>query len=293
MNRESGTEKNIDESQGGPRGLELVVAYGLLGEKKWGVNGFKVNEFTSRFTDIDRVVVRELAHIADGELSGAAMMFCLYEACKGNQNGFADFYEPLLYSANTIVYEEFRHGLIVKEMLAAIDGAPSFISDSSGSELAEKYLKIESIWNNPFEVLVSFLMGEITNIILYREASRRATSKELKEILNNISKDEYRHKTAWRDMCKKIVAQSKDGVPRFLDAFERCHYKHQAEIGRYYLDGFMATKHYFTKEVAIEIFREKMEILREVVGPENVSFSASDLIDTQLKYLEGLESLKK
>lgn len=254
------------------KGIETVVKYGLLAEKsKWDVEGFDYSSQAALLSTHDKELIIDMDKVGDGELSGMGMMLILHKLVLTNPEKYTPiFYETLMFSSYVLIYEEFRHGLFLKELFNTVSGLDSFKDNVAPSVMAEEYINMPSPWNDPYEALVSFLLGEVTNTVIYREAAKVSESEWLKQKFMNISKDESRHKAAWRDLCKKVCSYSEESRLSFIEAFKRKHMVHQAEVHSGYGEGVTHTNRLFSFAVMREIHDDKMNLLEFIVGDSGI-----------------------
>lgn len=253
-------------------GLDIITKYALISDKvRWDVNDYDFKDLVSTLSEKDKELILTLDKIGDGELTGVGMLKCLFELMSADpQKLYSVFYEVIMYAVNVIIYEEYRHGLVLKSLVHEIKGNDNFINTIDGEFVASQYINLENIWKTPYETLISFLFGEVTNTLIYREASRMSESEELKKLLSNISSDEYRHKCAWRDISHKIC-QDTDNCVHFIEAFKNSHMIHQAEIGSKYTEGVQESINIFNLIIMKEIHEEKLKLIEYITGyvPDN------------------------
>lgn len=239
-----------------------------LGDKKWDVSNYKYGDIVEKLSANDIEIAKSLDNIGDGELSAIGIII----QHQNLVNNFKprelakDFYESVIYGFSMINYEEMRHGFILKELASNAKGKKSFMDNVDSSLLHELMFETNELYKNPYESLMSYLIGEITNVELYASIANLVENEELREIINNIKKDEQKHKGAWLKIIKRMVKHSDVHKNNFITALKNIHFIHQAEISNYYVNGAKSVEKYFTPGVSKYILEEKYKILTDIFG---------------------------
>jgi hypothetical protein len=267
--------KNLDIN-----GIEVVTKLLLLSEnRRWHLPSLDFS-FVKDLSDNDKKVVQSIRHIASGEMHGAAMGYLLTNMTRNNLELYNDFAEIILY-LTVIVYDEFRHGLVIDSLNSAIANNDNWKENYNPRELLFDPVEV---WTNPYELTTSFLTGEITNFLIYESVVKRIENEELKQLFKKIEIDERRHLAAWislqRKMCKK--EQHREGYAKaaqdgFLDV-------HQAEIGRYFWDGVKEANYLFDSETAARIVKYKNSIYKRMLG-DKMPFTLIQLMRSHMIHI--------
>lgn len=243
-------------------GLEIFKKYALLSDKKWSVD-YNFKELISNLDDSDKIIIKDIGEMGDGELMGVSMTRDMFKFLEKNDN-ISSFYEILSYLINIITYEEFRHGMILKEMLSNLDNI-SFIESSVPEMVSSK-----CSWNNEYELLTSLLLGEVINEIAYREIAGRVKNEEVKNILLNIAKDETRHKHAWFELTKKLINSDKIHKDRMIEAINKVHPVHQSSISETFSDVLINTSKYFSFETIEKIHKNRFSLINSLFDEKDL-----------------------
>jgi|LakMenEpi03Aug12_release.lakeMendotaPanAssembly.Ray.scaffolds.fasta_scaffold06971_6 hypothetical protein len=270
------------------KGIEIVTKYGLIAEKaKWDVEDFEYNSICETFSENDKNLIIAMDQVGDGEMSGMGMLLILHKLALQDADKYMPiFYEVFMFTSYVLIYEEFRHGLFLKELVAAVRGEPPFKNTVTSEKMAQEYINMESPWGNPYEAVVSFLLGEVTNTVVYREASKAAESEWLKEKFMNISRDEARHKAAWRDLAKKVCEYSEESKREFIEAFRTKHMIHQSEVNIGYGESVNKTHHLFSFAIMREVHEDKIKLLNHIAGDTDID--TNQILIDHINHIKGL-----
>ncbi len=239
-----------------------------IGDNKWDVNNYNYMNVVSNLSDNDTQIIKALDNIGDGELSAIGIIVQHQELVRNYQprEHAKDFYESVIYGFSMINYEEMRHGFILKELASLVHTGKSFIDQVDGDLLHELMFETNELYKNPYESLMSYLLGEITNVELYASIEKRVENETLKSIVRNIKKDEQTHKGAWLKIIKRMVDSSEIHRENFINAVKAIHFIHQAEVSNYFKNGALSVEKYFTPSVSKFILEEKYKIITDIFG---------------------------
>lgn len=187
-----------------------------------------------------------------------------------------------------ITYEEMRHGFILKELASQVKYGKCFIDNETGEHLYELMYETNILYKNAYESLLSYLLGEVTNVELYNSIENQIENNDLRHIVNNIKKDEVKHKTAWIKIIKKLIQAKEIHKINFTDAAINSHYIHQAEISNYFVSGANDVSRFFTASVSKKVLEEKFRVLTEIFGEspitkEKLFFEFSEYYNKNIK----------
>jgi rubrerythrin len=255
---------NEKNTQNNIKSINTLMKYALKSDLRWDVFDYKFQELVNTLSDNDKNIIKDLFYIGDGELSGTAMIFEFMTLAKASKEE-ALFAESLLYGSNVIVYDEFRHGMILKELNSNLDNK-SYFDNVEGKELQHYIFADTSPWKTPYEILVSFFLGEIINSELYFDVAKHIENHTLKDIVINIAKDEVRHKKAWFELSKNLCNTSEEAKEKYFEAVKQAHFIHQAEVGDNYEKGAFSVQKYYQKETVNKINQQKYSMLKEILG---------------------------
>lgn len=250
-------------------GLDILVKYGLMNDVRWDVQGYNYKKMMKTFSDSDKELLNALDYIGDGELSGTTMfaqLLSLIEAeykKKGKYGNLVDFTEATMYGMMVITYDEFRHGMVLKELKACRDGEK--FHEVISSTKAHEYIAGKQIWKNPYEILVSLFLGEIINEAMYKSLRNIIDNKDFKKIISFIEKDERRHKMAWFELTRKLIEKPKHRK-KYIKALKRVHIFHQAEVGYTFTEGMTETNKVMTKDLMDKIHEDRYKMLVKLLG---------------------------
>jgi len=254
-------------------GARKILMLLQAGDTKWDTKEYKYQGLIKNLTKNDLGIVKALDFIGEGELSAIGII--RQHADRVNQYESRelakDFYESVMYCYCMINYEEIRHGFILKELASLAKRNESFIDNVEESFLHELIFETKDIYKNPYESLMSLLIGEITNIELYASVESQIQNKELKNIINKIKVDEQRHKDAWFKIIKNMINSNSTHYKKFLDAFNNIHYVHQAEVSNYFQKGADSVERFFTPSVTTFIADEKYNLMTKIFGKDTIN----------------------
>ena len=271
-------------------GLDIVTKYGLMTDQRWDVNKYEFNEVIKEMSNKDKELLSALDYIGDGELSGTAMFVQMIQYIeneikdKKKKKDLEDLSEIIMYGMMVITYDEFRHGLVLKELRAARDGE-SFINTVKPSE-SFKYINGIEIWDDPYEILVSLFLGEIVNEALYNSLAKSVDSEKFKEIIKNIEKDERRHKMAWFELTEKLLKKKKHRK-RYVKALKKTHFYHQAETGYTFFDGIKDTRELLNHGLMDKVHETRYKMLKKLLG-EDMPLTLEEMKSEYAKHMKDL-----
>ena len=254
-------------------GINLMLKYALMCDTRWDVKNYNFNDLISKLSNNDKSIINDLNFIGDGELNGLAMgtfatkMFLKAQDNEIQKKLMSDWANILMYTQFGIVYDEFRHGVIIKELYYLINNNISWKENIQNTE-SIKYFIGEDIWENEYELLVSLFLGEITNEALYGSISNFIENDELKSIIKNIEKDEARHKSAWFELTKELLESNPEHKKRYITAFKKVHAIHQAEVGENFTKGIRYTQKYLVNEVTSKIEKSRFNYMSKLLGSD-------------------------
>ncbi len=250
---------------------ETLMTLAEVSEMRWQLESWAVfDKVAHDLNDEDRALVASFEAISEGELRGLGMQYemarLLREAAAEDRSLFGEAwaYMPI------IVYEEYRHGVILAKL-----------AGKEHEDLATCGFANEQLWTNPYELVVSLLVGEVVNVELYRMAARAAQHPELQRVLRNITSDEARHKVAWMTLVANIC-QTERGRKGIAAAVRTHGAVHQAEIGPRYRDGAKATAGLLGAASSFKIVKEKHAYFEKVLG-EDMPSSLNEMLAAQVR----------
>lgn len=251
------------------RGITTLIKYGLMADKKWDVKGYDYKAMVDELDESDKAIIKDLFYIGEGEFGGSSMLIeFVQEILKYPKEERDAFNEVIVFGTQILVYEEFRHGVVLKQLNALVDGW-DYVKEVDSKELAKYLISENKIWNNPYEVLVSFFTGEIVNAALYQVVAQKIKHPAFKDIVNNIKKDEMRHKMAWFEITRNLLDENHIHKTRYIEALTKMHTIHQAEIiGENYSKGAVVVQKYFNHEAIEKIYTEKYDLLKKLLGED-------------------------
>ncbi len=249
-------------------GATNILKLVKLGDNKWNVGNYQYADMISRLSDSDIEIVKALDNIGDGELSAIGIIIQHQDLVRNYhpRELAKDFYESVIYGFCMINYEEMRHGFILKELASTAKEKESFVESVKSDLLHELMFETKELYKNPYESLMSYLLGEITNVELYASIEKQVENDELRQIIKNIRKDEQKHKGAWLNIIKRMVKKNSVHRQNFINATKAIHFIHQAEISRYFVSGAQSVERFFTPGVSKFIIDEKHRILEDIFG---------------------------
>lgn len=254
------------------QGFKDILNSLKIGDHKWDVNDYTYNELISKLSENDLKIIESIDSIGDGELSAVGITIQHQNLVRQLPKELgADFYESNLYGFCMITYEEMRHGFILKELASQVKHGKSFIDNESGEHLYELMYETNTLYKNAYESLLSYLLGEITNVELYDSIENQIENNDLRYIINNIKKDETKHKVAWTKIIKKMVHSKDVHRENFKEAALNSHFIHQAEVSDYFRNGANDVERFFTASVSKKVLEEKYRILTEIFGESPIS----------------------
>ncbi|MDR0580415.1 MAG: hypothetical protein LBG21_07435 [Campylobacteraceae bacterium] len=243
-----------------------------LGDHKWDVNNYDYVDIVNNLTDNDLEIVRLIDSIGDGELSAIGITIQHQDLVRKLPKELGcDFYESNLYGFCTITYEEMRHGFILKELASLVKNGKSFIENATGNHLYELMYETNTLYKNAYESLLSYLLGEITNIELYSSIESHIESNNFRKIIINIKKDEIKHKAAWIKIISRMVKSKDVHRKNFTDAVISSHFIHQAEVSNYFVQGANDVSRFFTTSTYKKVLEDKYETLIQIFGELPIS----------------------
>jgi hypothetical protein len=255
------------------KGTRDILKLLKAGDQKWNVNDYEYIDLINSLCDEDLEVVKALDNIGEGELSAIGLI----RQHESRVNEFKprelakDFYESVMYGFCMINYEEMRHGFILKELATLANTGNSFIDNVDASYLHGLMFETNEIYNDPYESLMSLLIGEITNVELYASVERQVKNVDMQQIVNRIKVDEQKHKDAWYKIIKRMVDTNETHRVNFINAFKNIHFVHQAEISNYFKDGANSVQRFFTPSVSTFVVEEKFKFMTKIFGESPIS----------------------
>jgi rubrerythrin len=262
-------------------GINIMLKYATMNDCRWDVKKYDYTDLVSSLSDSDKAIIKDLDCIGDGELNGLAMgayaMKKVFEAqsSKKKKKLMNDWAEILMYTQGVIVYDEFRHGVVLKELYSLVVNGTSWKATATPENLM-KYFLGKDIWDNEYELLVSLFMGEITNTALYNAVGTYIENVDFKNIVKCIEKDESRHRAAWFELTKKLISTNKKHKKKYIEAFKKVHAMHQAEVGETFVEGIRHTQKYLTSAVTSKIETERYELMKKLLG-EDMPFTQIEM----------------
>lgn len=253
------------------QGLEIFTKFGILSDKKWQVDWERLSPLMDEISEHDKNILIKLFHIGDGELRGTAMGRCAYSLGENESDDVKACIHELLLYLSIIVYEEIRHGIILKQCYHKLHDESDYIKSCDGGTVSGYLYEENKIWPTVFDIFASFLSGEVVNVELYEAVEKKIENKELAEIIRNIKLDEVRHREAWRLLHKKIYndpSTPKHVKEQLLKSFIDYSNTHQAEIGNTYLKGAMEAQSIFGFSVSRDIIAKKHQIYSDIFGSD-------------------------
>lgn len=270
-------------------GVKDILKSLKIGDHKWDVYDYDYTELIKSLSENDLEIIRSIDSIGDGELSAVGITIQHQDLVRKlpKELGY-DFYESNLYGFCMITYEEMRHGFILKELASQVKYGKSFIDNETGEHLFELMYETNTLYKNAYESLLSYLLGEITNVELYNSIENQIENNDLRYIVNNIKKDETKHKTAWTKIIKRMIESKSIHRENFEKAVLNSHFIHQAEISDYFKNGANDVARFFTVSVSKKVLEEKYRILTEVFGESPISkeklfFEFSEYYNSNIK----------
>lgn len=250
---------------------ETLMALAEVSEMRWQLESWAVFDRVAHdLSDADKALVGNFDAISEGELRGLGMQYemarLLHAAAPEDRALFGEAwaYMPI------IVYEEYRHGVILAKL-----------AGKQHESLAACSFSNEQLWTSPYELVVSLLVGEVVNVELYRMAARAARHPELQRVLRDITSDEARHKVAWMTLVANIC-QTERGRRGIAGAVRTHGAIHQAEIGSRYKEGARATAGLLGAASSFKIVREKHAYFEKVLG-EDMPSSLNEMLAAQVR----------
>lgn len=251
--------------------MNALLELSLLSEKRWPVTDWSAfDDIAANLSPADREIVGRFDAIAEGELRGLGMQYelarLLQQATPEDRIILAEAwaYMPI------IVYEEFRHGIILAKLM-----------QREHDSLASCSFDNQEPWQNPYELLVSLLVGEIVNVELYRAAAHAVEGCEIKSVLTNITSDEARHKAAWMRIVEGVCRHER-GRKMVAAALKSHGHVHQAEIGDRYAAGAAATLSLIDNGTMVSIVSAKHKYFSKVLG-DDMPVTYTAMLSSQVK----------
>lgn len=269
------------------KGINTMLKYALMNDQRWDVQNYDFKKLVSELSENDKNILLDLDYIGDGELSGLAMnTFAISTFLKNkNKKYMADWAQVLLYTQGVIVYDEVRHGVILKELYSLVKNKKSWKSNILNKDMI-KYFIGNEVWNNEYELLVSLFLGEITNVGLYKSIVKKIEHPELKQIFKNIAKDENRHKTAWFALTQDLLSRGKKHKKKYIKAFLNVHALHQAEVNETFTYGIRKTQKYLTNDITSKIDKDRYMYMKKLLG------DSMPLSETEMNVAHKLHNYK-
>lgn len=253
-------------------GVKDILQSLTIGDHKWDVNGYNYTELIKSLSENDLEIIKSIDSIGDGELSAIGITIQHQDLVKKLPKDLGnDFFESNLYGFCMITYEEMRHGFILKELSSQVKYKKSFIDNETGKHLYELMYETNILYKNAYESLLSYLLGEVTNVELYDSIENQIENNDLRYIVNNIKKDEIKHKMAWIKIIKKMVESKSIHKDNFIEATLNSHFIHQAEVSDYFRNGANDVSRFFTASVSKKVLEEKYRILTEIFGESPIA----------------------
>ncbi len=249
------------------KGARNILRLLKKGDNKWDVKNYKYNELIEELSESDLNIIKALDNIGNGELSAIGIIIQHQNLVANYDRKYAkDFYESVMYGFCMINYEEMRHGFILKELASQVNSGSSFVDNVDSGLLFELMFETNELYKNPYESLMSYLIGEITNVELYASVESQIENEKLREIIRQIKKDEQTHKGAWLSIIKRMIKENSVHREKFIEATKAIHFVHQAEVSNYFKEGAMSVQMFFTPSVSKYILEEKHKILVDIFG---------------------------
>lgn len=248
-------------------GAKNILKLLKIGDHKWDVGNYDYVKLVNELSENDQEIVKALDNIGNGELSAIGIIIQHQDLVNNYPRELAkDFYESVMYGFCMITYEEMRHGFMLKELASQLNTGQSFIENVDGNLMYELMFETNELYKNPYESLMSYLLGEITNVELYASVESQVEHEGLKNIVRNIKKDEQKHKGAWLSIIKRMVQSNEIHREKFIEATKAIHFIHQAEVSDYFKSGALSVQKFFTASVSKYILEEKHNILGDIFG---------------------------
>ncbi|MEO1945520.1 MAG: hypothetical protein ABGY11_14555 [Candidatus Thioglobus sp.] len=241
--------------------MNTLIKFGDLSDKsRWLANGYN---YDFNISENDRALLDKLIVIGEGEFTGLASALLLPKMIKEQvpKEHISDWTEILVYM-NIIVYEEFRHGMVISKLANG---------NVDLKEVGDKFIwSVDSteLWN-AYGLLVTHCLSEVSNTLLYKALAPKFESEELRLIFSNIQKDESRHLLAWKDLIKDLIDSSEYHKKRVIESLVDGLHKHNAMLGRNYFKGVSDTMSIFPKGSLNIMANIKYNILEYWFGEEN------------------------
>lgn len=263
--------------------MRTLVKFGLLSDKaRWDVEGYDYS-WTNELDESDKDIIKSLRYISEGEMSGLGIPYLMQTLMDNSdipKSLRGDFIQIAIFN-NIIVYEEFRHGMVLSSLSnnKYIDG----INDRDfGNEF---YFSAPECKNwELYGLLMSLCISESTNVQLYSAIYKNITDPRFKLLLNKIQKDESRHLSTWKNLLKELVESDEYHMQKMVEQCEQGVSNHNAMLAKNFFLGLEDTKHYFGKSSLSSIIVNKHKILNYILGDRN-PFSVKDLMICQEKFM--------
>lgn len=241
-------------------------------ERKWELFKYSdlyIDDLSKR--DID--LINNLQEVGSGEIRGLGMAeqfsTMLKTIPKEERIALNESY-IFLYQ---IVYEELKHGLSLKSLKNK-----NYVDELTYDNIDDFIWNNKTPWNNPFEMIVSFLFGEVVNVELYRSARNVAENIYLKELLSNIMKDEAKHLNTWKMIHKNLY----DNFPNLKMIYDTAIIDainiHQAALGYDFDKGLNNIQSTFEYGTGVKIVKEKIKTLEYIYGDDPLPLTKIEII---------------
>ena len=174
-------------------------------------------ETSVRWSEIDVAAARREEHIL-AALHDAALI-------EGYLPVFAPRLMQLLWDdidATAVLslelYEGLRHYTALKRYLQAVGYEPAIVSEGRMVAARERALAGPRQADDPLAQLTNFACSELFAAYFFLRLSRETKEPVLRELLDRISRDEFRHAAAGADLLAKRVREDPAAADRILTA---------------------------------------------------------------------------
>lgn len=122
------------------------------------------------------------------------------------------------------LYEGLRHYTALKRYLHAVGYEPAIVSDERMVAARERALAGPRQADDPLAQLTNFACSELFAAYFFLRLSRETKEPVLRELLERISRDEFRHAAAGADLLAKRVREDPAAADQILAAAR--HFRH-------------------------------------------------------------------
>lgn len=250
---------------------EYIKWADLSDKMRWESNGYDLG-WADELEEGDIQIIKNLKRVGEGELTGvgSTVLFnnlVMQDVPKDHRYEVAEWlmYFPIL------VYEEIRHGVMLKSLFNKIEGKGNYIEQTSIKEVGEKYVFEweDNIHWDSYGLLMSHCLSEATNAHLYKSIVNRIKHPKFKELILNLQKDEFRHLTIISKIVKRLINSDEYHKQRCLSSIHKALNHHNAMQHENYVDGLNASLPVFENGSATKIVKKKFKILEDWFGDDN------------------------